>query len=56
MDTMLSGFDFAVVHLDDILMKSQSFGKHKEHVNKFAESKIMGSNLKNLNETFSWKK
>ena len=38
MDTMLSGFDFAVAYLDDIWMKSQSLGEHKEHVhNVFAK-------------------
>ena len=57
MDTMPSGFDFAVAYLDDILIKSQSLGKHKEHVHKvFAKIKTMGSNLKNLNASFSWKK
>ena len=34
MNTMPSGFDFAVAYLDYILMKSQSLGKHKEHVHK----------------------
>ena len=33
-DTTLSGFDFVVAYLDDILMKSQSLGEHKEHVHK----------------------
>ena len=41
MDTMLSGFDFAVAYLDDIMMKSQSLGEHKEHVLKaFAKIQI----------------
>ena len=34
MDTMLSCFDFAVAYLDDILMKSQRLGEHKEHIHK----------------------
>ena len=34
MDTMLSGFDFAVVYLADILMKSKSIIEHKNHVHK----------------------
>ena len=32
MDTMLTGFDFAVAYLDDILMKSKSIIEHNEHV------------------------
>ena len=47
MDTMLSGFDFAVAYLDDILMKIQSLGKHKEHVHKvFAKIQDHGFKLK----------
>ena len=47
MDTMLSGFDFAVAYLDDILMKSQSLGEHKEHVHKvFAKIQDYGFKLK----------
>ena len=47
MDTMLSGFDFAVAYLDDILIKSQSLGEHKEHVYKvFAKIQDYGFKLK----------
>ena len=34
MDTMLSGLDFAVAYLDDILMNSKSIIEHKEHIHK----------------------
>ena len=34
MDTMLSGLDFSVTYLDDILMNSKSVVKHKDHVHK----------------------
>ena len=34
MDTMLSGLDFVVAYLDDILMKSKSIIEHKELVHK----------------------
>ena len=34
MDTMLSGLDFIVAYLDDILMKSKSIIEHKEHIHK----------------------
>ena len=34
MDTMLSRFDFAVAYLNDVLMKSKSVLKDKEHVHK----------------------
>ena len=47
MDAMLSGFDFAVAYLDDILMKSQSLGEYKEHVHKvFAKIQDYGLKLK----------
>ena len=32
MDTMLSGLEYAMVYLDDILIKSENFEKHKSHV------------------------
>ena len=57
MDTMLSGFDFAVVYLDDILMKSQSSGKHKEHVHKvFAKIQDYGFILKEFKCDFFMEK
>ena len=31
-DTMLSGLDFSIGYLDDILMKSESIDQHKKHV------------------------
>ena len=34
MDDMLSGLDFTIAHLDDILMKSKSITEYKEHVYK----------------------
>ena len=34
MDTMLSGLEFAITYLDDILMNSQSAEPHKAHVYK----------------------
>ena len=34
MDTMMSGFDFSVVYLDDIMMNSKSVVEHKDHVHK----------------------
>ena len=45
MDPMLSGLDFAVDYLDDILMKSKSIIEHKKHVHKFF-IKIQGYGLK----------
>ena len=32
MNTMLSGLEYAMVYLDDILIKSENFKKHKSHV------------------------
>ena len=49
MDTILSGLDFAVAYLDDILMKSKSIIEHKEHVHKVF-IKIQDYNFK-LKET-----
>ena len=57
MDTMLSGFDFAVSYLDDILMKSQSLGEHKEHVHKvFAKIQDYGFTLKESKRVFFMEK
>ena len=47
MNTMLNGFDFAVAYLDDILIKSQSLGEHKDHVHMvFAQIQDYGIKLK----------
>ena len=32
MDTMLSGLEYAMAYLDDILIKSKNFEEHKSHV------------------------
>ena len=32
MDTMLSGLEYAMAYLDDILIKSENFEEHKSHV------------------------
>ena len=46
-DPMLSGLDFMVVYFDDILMKSKSIIKHKEHVHKvFTKIQDFGFKLK----------
>ena len=47
MDTMLSGPDFAVAYLDDILMKCKSIIEHKEHIHKvFTKIQDYGFKLK----------
>ena len=47
MDTTLSGLDFVVACLDDILMKNKSIIKHKEHVHKvFTKIQDYGFKLK----------
>ena len=46
MDTILSGLDFAVGYFDDILMKSKSIIKHKEHVYKVFFTKIQDHGFK----------
>ena len=47
MHTMLSGLDFAVAFLHDILMKSKSIIEHKEHVHKvFTKNHDCGFKLK----------
>ncbi|XP_014775807.1 uncharacterized protein K02A2.6-like [Octopus bimaculoides] len=46
MDIMLTGSDFAVAYLDDILIKSESHGQHAEHVkNVFERIKDYGFKL-----------
>ena len=43
MDTILSGLDFSVAYLDDILMNSKSIVEHKDHVHKvFAKIQVYG--------------
>ena len=37
MDTMLSGLEYAMVYLDDILIKSENFEEHKNHVREVFE-------------------
>ena len=57
MDTMLSGLDFAVAYLDDILMTNKGIIKHKKHFHKvFIKIQDYGFKLKRTNVIFSWKK
>ena len=53
MDTMLSGFDFVVCVFGWYLDEKS---KLRWTTRFLLKSKIMGSNLKNLNATFLWKK
>ena len=47
MDTMLSGFDFSVAYLDDILIYSKTVVEHKDHVHKvFAKIQDYGFKIK----------
>ena len=53
----MNGFDFAVSYLDDILMKSQSLGEHKEYVHKvFAKIQDYGFKLKESKRDFLMEK
>lgn len=47
MDTMLSGLDFTIAYLDDILVKSESIEEHKHHLHKvFKRIKSYGFKVK----------
>ena len=47
MDTILSGLDFSVAYLDEILMNSKSVVEHKDHVHKvFAKIQDYGFKIK----------
>ena len=47
MDTMLSGLDFTVTYLDDILMNNKSVVEHKDQVHKvFAKIQDYGFKIK----------
>ena len=56
-DTMLSGLDFAIGYLDDILMKSESIEEHRKHVFQvFERIKEYGFTLKDTKCEFFLKK
>ena len=47
MDTMLGGFDFIFVNLDDIVISSKTKELHREHLNKvFAQIREFGFKVK----------
>ena len=58
MDAMLSGLDFSVAYLDDILMNSKSVVEHKDQIHKVF-AKIQDYDFKIKEDQmwfFSWKK
>ena len=57
MDSMLSGLDFSVAYLDDILMNSKSVVEHKDHVHKvFPKIKDYGFKMKVTKSDFFMEK
>ena len=57
MDTLLSGLDFSVAYLGDILMNSKSIVEHKDHVHKvFAKMQDYGFKIKETKYNFFMRK